>query len=377
MYKRRGSSNYQSKVLTPKGYVTLSWRTVDLKLVKRMEHMWECLARQRAWDLLQPVLDGTVSVGELFDLWELTKHNHEAMRSRQANVLLAPFAKEWETWHALSGRGQTSHCQATAHVAWLLTRAINSSSLDSPSIVSAFSQYPGSVGTKRKVHTSWTSFLGYLVTRGCLSSNPMTTVPRPSSTPRPVSFYEMSQVDQLLLMAPTDAMRSLWAFLYGTSADLDSALQVTKADVNRDSRTVHVIGTKNSHRDRNVRVADWAWPFVDAHLHGVAGSTKLWPWDRSWPSHEHLRVVRSFEGPVYPLRNARHHWAATRLRAGWPIGLVQKQLGHSSPRLTLEIYGRFIPSDADYTSWERKFTNTLPGDIARESNTEHTADRGQ
>ena len=38
-----------------------------------MEAMWERLAREfRAWDLLQPVLDGRQTIGDLFDLWERT-----------------------------------------------------------------------------------------------------------------------------------------------------------------------------------------------------------------------------------------------------------------------------------------------------------------
>lgn len=44
---------------------------------------------------------------------------------------------------------------------------------------------------------------------------------------------------------------------------------------------------------------------------------------------------------------SRHCWAVTHLSAGMPVQLVEKQIGHVSPRATLEIHGRFIPPGID------------------------------
>jgi integrase len=63
---------------------------------------------------------------------------------------------------------------------------------------------------------------------------------------------------------------------------------------------------------------------------------------------EHLRV-----------HAARHHWAVLALRGGVPVRVVQTQLGHASPTLTLGLYGAFIPGAeeqrrASHTGEERK-----------------------
>lgn len=53
---------------------------------------------------------------------------------------------------------------------------------------------------------------------------------------------------------------------------------------------------------------------------------------------------------------ARDHWAVRAARAGTPIAVIQAQLGHGSPMLTLTKYGRFLPSAADRETWEEAAT---------------------
>lgn len=58
----------------------------------------------------------------------------------------------------------------------------------------------------------------------------------------------------------------------------------------------------------------------------------------------------------YPLHCARDHWAVRAARAGTPVAVIQAQLGHGSPMLTLTKYGRFVPSAADRDKWEAEAT---------------------
>jgi integrase len=62
-------------------------------------------------------------------------------------------------------------------------------------------------------------------------------------------------------------------------------------------------------------------------------------------------------GASYPLRYSRHHWAVRALRAGTPVAVVQRQLGHSSPSVTLDVYGPFLPDAADRAKWEHAATD--------------------
>ncbi len=81
-------------------------------------------------------------------------------------------------------------------------------------------------------------------------------------------------------------------------------------------------------------------------------------------------MVRKLGLREYPLYNARHFWAATMLREGAPIGLVQQQLGHASPMLTLSVYGRFIPSDADHDRWEAPIEHAMLQSILQSENSD-------
>lgn len=59
----------------------------------------------------------------------------------------------------------------------------------------------------------------------------------------------------------------------------------------------------------------------------------------------------------YVVHAARDHWAVRAARAGTPIAVIQNQLGHASPMLTLTKYGRFLPSGADRDRWEQAATD--------------------
>jgi integrase len=69
-------------------------------------------------------------------------------------------------------------------------------------------------------------------------------------------------------------------------------------------------------------------------------------------SRWHSETLKGLELPHLALHNARHHWAVTHLRAGVPLELVRRQLGHSTPVLTLKTYGAFIPSGEDRAKWD-------------------------
>jgi integrase len=60
---------------------------------------------------------------------------------------------------------------------------------------------------------------------------------------------------------------------------------------------------------------------------------------------------------------ARHHSAVLALRAGVPVRVVQCQLGHATPTLTLGLYGAFLPTGEDRANRELD-ASSPPGDIA-------------
>lgn len=45
------------------------------------------------------------------------------------------------------------------------------------------------------------------------------------------------------------------------------------------------------------------------------------------------------------------------IRAGAPVRVVQCQVGHATPTLTLSLYGAFLPSDEDRATWRARVTS--------------------
>jgi integrase len=97
------------------------------------------------------------------------------------------------------------------------------------------------------------------------------------------------------------------------------------------------------------RVADWAWPIFWAYAKDHLPTARLWR-EALTPftvSDWHRATVKGLKLPPYPLKNARHHWAVRMLRGGAPVHVVQAQLGHSTAKLALDTYGRWLPGSED------------------------------
>jgi integrase len=58
---------------------------------------------------------------------------------------------------------------------------------------------------------------------------------------------------------------------------------------------------------------------------------------RAW-----IRAMESIGMPSVTLHSLRHTHASTLLNAGVDIITVSRRLGHSSPRITLDVYGHLI-----------------------------------
>jgi integrase len=108
------------------------------------------------------------------------------------------------------------------------------------------------------------------------------------------------------------------------------------------SREVRAGGTKAHQRNRVCRVSAWAWPHIAELVRGKLPTAYLFPdaWreDPEQLTRLHGEAVEAMKlEPRLTLHQARHHYAVTHLRAGVPVAVVQAQLGHSTPMLTLSV----------------------------------------
>jgi integrase len=187
------------------------------------------------------------------------------------------------------------------------------------------------------------------------ASNPMDAVERPSVPRPPIRFYELDEVKRLIEAAPTRQVAALWALMYATGIEISVALQLVRRDVDKSMCCVRARGTKTHARDRMCLVAEWARPRLATFVRRKLTTAPLWPgWNRFTPNDVHTKKAKDLKLPHIPLRNCRHHWAVRAARAGTPVAVIQAQLGHSSPVLTLSVYGRFLPRTEEQAAWEHR-----------------------
>jgi site-specific recombinase XerD len=361
-YSRPGRKNRYFQARTPTGSVQLSAGTPSRSLADRIEGMWRTLAvEHRAWDVLEGVLQRRYRVGELYDLYCAVRGSLDqlraALRDRDVALLVDAWLDDYKILVA-----PDSHQHAAAHVRWLLPAGtpLRASELTPAWLQHRLAAYPGKRNTLRKVHSSWSSFCAWLVTRRVLDRNPLEAVVRPPLERPPIAFHEPPAVERLIAAQPTEERRVLFALLYGTGIEVSAALRLTVGDVQVATRSVRAAGTKTHTRDRVCRVANAAWKRLERWIRDKPAEVLLFPSrpTRWTVSGWHRDTAAALKLPPYPLHNARHHWAVMRLRLGAPVAMVQHQLGHSTPMLTLSLYGRFLPSAADQDLWEQRLDAT-------------------
>jgi integrase len=83
---------------------------------------------------------------------------------------------------------------------------------------------------------------------------------------------------------------------------------------------------------------------------GWQGDGRVFVWADGSALHPNVitrtfgRLVKQAALPALTIHGLRHSWATTALRAGVPVKVVSGRLGHSSARITLDVYTASIPA---------------------------------
>jgi integrase len=203
-------------------------------------------------------------------------------------------------------------------------------------------------------------FTDHLVGRRTLAADPMLglTLP-PAGKPR-CNYLETVDAKRLADTQPSP-YREFSALLAGSGIDVSVALKIRKRDVDVANREIRAAGTKTYDRDRIVRVAEWAWPYVERLLNGLLADALVFSGipDRRVAGDVHrdaceVLIARGFTIYTgYTMRDHRHTFAVRAIRAGTPAEIVAKQMGHVDGTLVTKVYGRFAPTQAERDKWER------------------------
>jgi integrase len=362
VFRRKGRPTFYFQARTRSGYKQLSTRSSDKRVAREIATAWNRLSiGSRAWDVLDPVLDGRTSITALFDAYRDSKGDIEELRFRLNDVDLTELVSEYLRIYSAGGRKEDTLQHVKKALTWLLPpgSSLRASGATTDWLTQRLAEYPASDSTRRKIHSEWRGFFDYVVqVKRIMNFNPMLNVRRPSPRRPGVEFYELDEAMRIIGHQPTPERAALMAFCYGTGVEISTALRTRRSDLDPAGKMVRAVGTKTATRDRIVRVDDWAWSYLWRIAQNKIGQASIFPegWTRWTASDWHRETVIELGlAQRYPLKNARHHWAATHLRGGYPIYEVQRQLGHASPQLTLTVYGRFIPSAVDVDGYQERY----------------------
>ena len=376
--KRAGEENWYVAVPTRTGRVKRSAGTSHKATARAMERMLEELGPkgQRAWDLLDRIFDNTLSLGRLYDAYRLNALGklHDEMQE----VDLEEYIEAWTRWlgdrvkkdtrehyvaqlrtlipegKAFARSGFTSAAIAT----WLagrtaLTQKRKASIRQKPRRKKDPPLRNITGSTKRKYLAAVRSFATYLVEIGVLTSNPVRDVQAPPpGKPRTVEidFKDVRRIVEGALQP----YQAIYALLYGGGLEISAALACIESDVDLKRREVRARGTKAHTRDRIVRIADWAWSYIEDYVGLLTPGERLFRGVDRWEvGRAHRDRLVALGIPHHRLHDARHFYAIRAVRAGTPYELVARQLGHADVTMVARIYGRYAPRSDERDRWER------------------------
>ena len=98
VYRREGRDAWFVAVPTPHGRAKRSTGTAHRATAVAMERMLTALGPKgrRAWDLLERVVDGSLSIGTLYDAY--SNNDLDGLRARLQDADLAEHVDGWQAW---------------------------------------------------------------------------------------------------------------------------------------------------------------------------------------------------------------------------------------------------------------------------------------
>lgn len=364
VFRRQKSVRFYFQARTETGWEQAATGTPNRILAQKIEAMWEQLAAEhRAWDVLNRVRAGEISIGQLWDIWVATKQNVPEIRRRLDDTDLEPVVDDFLKVYGLK---RPKNVAPTRHRLRYLVpqdQPLPRSVVTTEWLTGKLYAYPGGAGTLRGVHSAWSVFFDYCTrVRKLFDMSPMINVDRPPAPMSVVRFYELDVVERIVAAQPDAQRRAFMAIAYGCGIESGVIRGLYRSDLEPADKEIHAPGTKTHTRQRMARVSAWAWPYIWKYAKDLLPTARLFPveWRPDVVSRMHEATVTALKLPeALTLHEARHHWAVTHLRAGVPVAVVQHQLGHSTPILTLKTYGAFIPTGADRAKWDRQVTKDL------------------
>jgi integrase len=380
-FKKGGRATYMVKIFDRRKGTKGEWvqrgiRTKDSVTAKRMQTMIDAIGAQgsRAWQIVDALVDQVITVPHVYDIYLEESRDLDRVKVRLEDVDLEPYVKQWLKNPGGKVKRDSDSAQ---HYEYSVRQFVPKktrfplSRFTSHAIQQHLEELTSSAATRRKAGAAIASFGRWLYRRNVIRTKPMRDVELPAAAGPRDKWLETADAIRLA-EAQEPPYRQLSALLAGSGIEVSVALSLRKRDVDMKTKEIHAAGTKAHSRNRIVRVADWAWPYVEQMAKGLMADAKLFEEipDRWRAAVHHDEAIYGYavsqrrdeskglvaEFPVYrgyTMRDARHTWAVRAVKSGMPLHMVSEQLGHANGTLVLKVYGRYAPRKEERDRWEK------------------------
>jgi integrase len=368
LFRTRKSAQWHIKLRSKDGvWVQRSCGTRDSRTARRINDTIDALgnAAARAWDLLDLVVDGSLSVAALFDVYALADGDLARVRAHLNDIDVAPLVDAW--YEAMQAPAQgvsldtAKHYRSAVRSMIPAKRPFTRSALTRRSVERWIAAMTCAPGTVRKRVAGLRAFTEWLVQQGVLAACPVDRIALP---PQGKPRDRWLTTPQLLALAEQkpEVYGDLDLVLAGTAIDLSTSLQLRRRDITAAKMEIRARGTKTYTRDRVVLVAQFAHEAVRRWCEGLGDNARVFheiP-DRWIAGDVHRLAVQAlvaegrteYEG--FWLRDHRLSWAVRMAKAGAPMRIISEGLGHANEALVSRIYGRYQPTSRERLAWEQR-----------------------
>ncbi|HEV8178251.1 MAG TPA: tyrosine-type recombinase/integrase [Gemmatimonadales bacterium] len=360
VFKMKGKSVYYGKLPTRTGWQNICLRTPDAETARAKQRMLDGFKHERQWAVLDALraAKGSPTALGINEVYDAHRQNAlDVLLHQAADVDLAPRVMDWQ--RAIQAKGTVTGATAKQY----LTQVRTLIPADTPFLTSHAT--PGRMDawlnrlevaspTRRRYFAAAQSFFRYLIQVKTLARSPLADLDRPRDGEARADWW-LPQADmQRLCESCHEPFRTLFALMYGTGIEVSVACGMRRKQVDTKRREIFAPGTKTHNRKRTVRVAEWAWPFIEAHLRGMLPEAPMFPgMQRGTARYQHERATERVDLQGYQLRDSRHSYAVRAAKAGTPPEIIARQLGHKDAVMVLKVYGRFFPRSEERDKWER------------------------
>lgn len=340
--------------------------TKDLATARRICGFLREMRDRREAFLLDALADGRAVIGEAFDAFNAPPAPGSAetrldayireLRDGKKDVDLEPFVAGWmREMERVRKPNADSRRKYETQVRTLILKG-------KPYLRSAFTKKAIrtwlselKIGAPNRYRAALSSFARFLVVEDVLPTNPVRDVPMVRERDPRIRYLSQDEARKLVDALP-EPYRALHALMLATAMEVSAALKVRRGDLDFAANTAFARGTKRHHRTRTCTVYHrwmWAWDIVRAHVKrsGVMGEGAMFGTCTSPLALDALKDAVIATGlSDYLTRDHRHTWAVQAIRDGIALHTVSHQLGHINATMVLTVYGRFVPTAADFSS---------------------------